>query len=67
MNRIDNWAFLWKMSSDSVPSKQTQAVIFSRELKKRTHPTLSIKNKTATQSVTQKHLGMLFDTKLDLQ
>ena len=67
LNRINNWAFQWKMSFNPDPSKQAQEVIFSRKLQKSTHPTLSFNNNTVTQSVTQKHLGMLLDTKLDFQ
>ena len=67
LNRINNWAFQWKMSFNPDPSKQAQDVIFSRKLLKSTHPTLSFNNNTVTQSVTQKHLGMLLDTQLDFQ
>ena len=67
LNRINNWAFQWKMSFNPDPSKQAQEVIFSRKLQKSTHPTLSFNKNAVTQSVTQKHLGMLFDTKLEFQ
>ena len=67
MTKIDNWAFQWKMSFNPDPSKQVQEVIFSRKLQKSTHLTLSFNNNTVTQSITQKHLGMLLDTKLDFQ
>ena len=67
LNRINNWAFQWKMSFNSGSSKQAQEVIFSRKLQKSTHPTLSFNKNAVTQSVTQKHLGMLFDTKLEFQ
>ena len=49
------------------PSKKAQNAIFSPKLQKSTHPTLSFNNNTVTQSVTQKHLGMLLNTKLDFQ
>ena len=65
LNRKNNWAFQWKMSLNPDSSKQAQEVIFSRKLQKSIHPTLSFNNNTVTQSVTQKHLGMLLDTKLD--
>ena len=67
LNRINNWAFQWKMSFNADPSKQAQEVIFSGKLQKSAHPTLSFNNNTVTQPVTQKHLGMLLDTKLDFQ
>ena len=55
------------MSFNTDPSKQAQEVIFSRKLKKSTHPTLSFNSNTVTLSITQKHLGILLDTKLDFQ
>ena len=55
------------MSFNPDPSKQAHQVIFSRKLQKSTHLTLSFNNNTVTQSVTQKHLGMLLETKLDFQ
>ena len=67
LNKINNWAFKWKMSLYPDPSKQAQEVIFSRKLQKSTHPTLSFNNNTATQSVTEKHLEIMLDTKLDFQ
>ena len=67
LNKINNWAFKWKMSLYPDPSKQAQEVIFSRKLQKSTHPMLSFNNNTATQSVTEKHLEIMLDTKLDFQ
>ena len=67
LNRINNWAFQWKMNFNPDPSKQAQEFIFSRKLQKSTHPSLSFNNNTVTQSVTQKHLGMFLDTKIDFQ
>ena len=55
------------MNFNTDPNKQAQEVIFSSKLPKSTHPTLSFHNNTVTQSVTQKPLGMLLDTKLDFQ
>ena len=48
LNRINNWAFQWKMSFNSDLSKQAQEVIFSRKLQKSTHPTLSFNNNEVT-------------------
>ena len=67
LSRINNWAFQWKMSSNPDPRKQDKEVTFSRKLQKSTHPTLSFNNSTVTQSVTQKHLGMFLETKVDFQ
>ena len=55
------------MSFNRDPIKQAQKVIFSPKRQKLNHPTLSFNNIAVTQSVTQKHLGMFLDTKLDFQ
>ena len=55
------------MSFNPDPSKQIHEVIFTRKLQKSTYSPLSFNNSTVTQSVTQKHLGMFLDTKLNFQ
>ena len=63
MNRINNWAFQWKMSFNPDLSNQAQEVTFSYKLLKSTHPPLSFNNNTVTHSVTQKHSGVFLDAK----
>ena len=65
LNKINNWAFQWKMSFNPDPSTQAQEVIFSRKLDKLSYPPLHFNNVALTQPTTQKHLGMLLDVKLD--
>ena len=65
LNRINNWAFQWKMSFDPDPNKQVQEVLFSRKIQKSSRPSLIFNNNIVTQSLSQKHLGMFLDTKLD--
>ena len=65
LNRINNWAFQWKMSFDPDPNKQAQEVLFSRKIQKSSRPSLIFNNNIVTQSLSQKHLGMFLDTKLD--
>ena len=36
--KINNWAYQWKMSFNPDPSKQAQEMIFSRKIKKPSHP-----------------------------
>ena len=59
LNKINHWVFQWKMSFNPDPSKQAQAVIFSRKLQQSVYPPLYFNNIAVTQSTTQKHLGML--------
>ena len=67
LNKINHWAFQWKMSFNPDPSKQAQEVIFSRKLQKSIYPPLHFNNIAVTQSATQKHLGILLDVQLDFQ
>ena len=64
---IHNWAFQWKMNFNPDPTKQAQEVIFSRKTKKLPHPPLVFNNTNVTQSIYQKHLGIILDSKLTFQ
>ena len=62
---ISNWAFQWRMSFNSDLTKQAQEVIFSRKTKKLLHPCLSFNNIPLKNSISQKHLGLKLDVKLN--
>ena len=55
------------MSFNPNPNKQAQEVIFSRKLQKSDRPPLVFNNNIVIQSITQKHLEMCLETKLDFQ
>ena len=55
------------MSFNPDPSKQVQEVIFSRKLKKVTHPPLVFNNANVSQRKSQKHLGIILDSKLTFE
>ena len=38
LKKINDWAFQWKMAFNTDRSKQAQEIMFSRKLKKETHP-----------------------------
>ena len=57
LNRMNNWAFQWKLSFNPDPSNQAQEVIFSRKLQKSIHPTLSFNNNTVTPETFRDVLG----------
>ena len=63
--KISDWAFQWKMRFNPDPKKQAQEVIFSRKINKINHPPLYFNENLVKLSSTQKHLGMILDTKLD--
>ena len=48
-------------------SKQAQEVIFSRKLKKNSHPPLVFSNAIVSQTNSQKHLGVTLDLKLTFE
>ena len=48
-------------------SKQAQEIIFSRKLKKATHPPLLFNNNNVSQVNFQTHLGVILDVKLTFE
>ena len=67
LSKISQWRFQWKMSFNLDPSKQAQEVIFFRKIQKTCHPSIYFNNKSVKQVPSQKHLGMILDTKLNFQ
>ena len=67
LNKINHWAFQWKINFNPDLSKQAQEAIFSRKLQKSIHPPLHFNNIAVTQSTTKKHLAILLDFNLDFQ
>ena len=55
------------MIFNSNPSKQAQEVIFSRKLKNVSHPPLVFNNANVSSCKSQKHLGILLDSKLTFE
>ena len=53
------------MNFNPDPSRQAQEVIFSRKIKKPSHPDLVFNNNLVTQFPYQKQLGMFLDDKLN--
>ena len=64
LDKINSWAYQWKMSFNSDPLKKTQEVIFSRKVNNVLHPPLTFNNVDVGQIRSQKHLGMFLDFKL---
>ena len=63
--KISDWAFQWKMKFNPDPKNQVQEVIFSRKINKIDHSPLYFNENLVKSSSTQKHLGMVLDTRLD--
>ena len=66
LSKIDEWALQWKMSFNPDPTKQPQEIIFSRKTSQRNHPGLMFSNSIVNVTTIHKHLGMTFDSKLNL-
>ena len=49
LNKINNWAFQWKMSFNLDPNKQAQEVPFSCKVQKSSQPSLIFNNNILTQ------------------
>ena len=65
LSKISDWAFRWKMNFNPDPNKQAQEVILCRKINKINHPPLLFNQNLFKSSSSQKHLGMVLDTKLD--
>ena len=55
------------MNFNSNPANQTQEVISSRKTKKLPDPSLVFNNASVTQSIYQKYLGIILDSKLTFE
>ena len=63
--KISDWAFQWKIRFNPDPQKQAEEVIPSSKINKIDHPLLYFNENLVKFSSTQKHLGMILNTKLD--
>ena len=64
---IHIWAFQCRITFNPDPNKQAQKVIFSHKTKKLPHPLLVFHNANVTQSIYQKLLGIILDSKLTFE
>ena len=67
VSKINAWAKQWKMTFNPDPNKQAQEVIFSRKIKKTSHPPLTFNNNSVKQVQFQKHLGVYLDSRSDFR
>ena len=65
LRRISEWAYQWKMVFNPDLTKQTEEVIFSRKSGKSFHPKVFFNEVPVKRIVSQKHLGLHLDQKLD--
>ena len=67
LETINEWAFQWKMSFNPDPNKQAQEVIFTRISKNMHHPPLIFNKSKVFQSMIQKNLGLILDSRLSFE
>ena len=60
----NNWAFQGKMDFNPDSTKQADEVIFSRKAKELYHSPLVFNNTSVSQSSSEKHVGIMLDSKL---
>ena len=65
LENINKWAQQWKMSFNPGPTKMAQEVLVSRKKSKVIHPSLIFNGKDVSRSESHKHLGLVFDPKLN--
>ena len=65
LSKLNARANQWKMTFNPEPNKQAQKVIFSRKIKKTSHPPLNFNNNSVKHVQFQKHLGVYLNGKLD--
>ena len=62
--KISKWAFQWKMSFNPDPKKQAIEVYFSNKRDKGNYPPLHFNSTNFQVTDSQKHLGLVLDSKL---
>ena len=63
--KISKWAFQWKMSFNPNPNKQTIEVCFPNKRDKGNYPPLHFDSTSVQVADSQKHLGLVLDSKLN--
>ena len=64
LQKINDWAYQWKMSFNPDPTKQAVEVCFSKKRAAANHPVISFNGSEITVSEAKKHLGLTLDSKL---
>ena len=65
LQTISKWTFQWKMLFNPDPIKEAIEVCFSNKRDKFVYPSLKFNNNDVRSANSQKHLGVVIDSKLD--
>ena len=64
LQKISEWAYKWKMSFNPDLNKQAHKVVFSRKLKRSSHPKIFFNSTPVVCTSWQEHLGVFLDGSL---
>ena len=67
LKRISKWAYNWKMLFNPDPDKPAQEVVFSRNMKLQSHPTVSLNIMQVERASYLKHLGIWIEKNLNFK
>ena len=67
LHLITKWAYSWKMSSNSDPSKQATEIVFSQKQSNIQLSAWIFNDNILIPSDSHKHLGMILDSKLNFK
>ena len=65
LNKISKWVFQWKMLFNPDPSKQAIEICFCHKCGNENYPSLVFNDTKVQLATSQKHLGLILDSKLD--
>ena len=65
LNKISKWAFQWKVLFNPDPSKQAIEICFSHKRENKNYPSLMFNDIKVQLATSQKHLGLILDSRLD--
>ena len=65
LEKVSKWTFQWKMSFNPDPNKQALEVCFSNKRNKGNYPPLHLNSTNVQVADSQKHLALVFDSKLN--
>ena len=63
LEKINKWAYRWKMAFNPEPNKQAVEVLFSPKINSPNHPPLYFNGSTVSKVNVHKHLGLNLDSK----
>ena len=67
LKKISKYAFQWKLSFKTGPTKWYQEVIFSQKLSRPNHLPLQPNDSFVNQTNSKKHLGLLLNSKVNFE